>query len=190
MNDNYNTAQTGRGSPLDAMAPGFGDSRNVGSLDSPVPKKRRTLERKGRGNYGLPRKTQPGGSGLPGGNFSAVQRGTGLPGGNIPDIYEPTAATKTTKKMMNFFNPERLSGVIFALLVLFMAVTSRLPNKVHIEAPVQPSMATTNGLCTPSDVWGALDSGWQELNAAKAKFERARRAKTTIVTPLGSEEQR
>jgi len=92
--------------------------------------------------------------------------------------------------MMNFFNPERLSGVIFALLVLFMAVTSRLPNKVHISAPVQPSMATTNHLCAPSDVWGALDSGWQELNAAKAKFERARRAKTTIVTPLGSEEQR
>jgi len=179
MDGQLNNAEKGRGAPLDNLRHGTVAGFNVGSLDSSVPKKRRSLEGKGLGNPRLPGKAQRGA-------YKTIQGSPGLPGRNIPDIYEPTAATKTTKKMMNFFNPERLSGVIFALLVIFMVATSRLPNKVHISAPV----ATTNGLCTPSDVWGALDSGWQELNAAKAKFERARRAKTTIVTPLGSEEQR
>jgi len=91
--------------------------------------------------------------------------------------------------MIYLFNPERTSAVITALLLLFLALTTRLPNKVHISAPVQYE-AATGEICSPGDVYRALDSGRAELEAARLRFDRAIKQKTTIVTPLGSEEQR
>lgn len=83
---------------------------------------------------------------------------------------------------------ENTPGVITALLLLFFALTTRLPNKVHIEAPI-PYEAATGEFCEPTDVYKALDSGRAELEAAKVRFDRAIK-KTTIVTPLGVDEIR
>lgn len=91
--------------------------------------------------------------------------------------------------MIGFFNPDRTSGVITALFLLFLALTTRLPNKTHIEAPVQME-AYTGQMYAPGDVYKALDSGRAELEAARLRFDRAIKKQTTIVTPLGSEEQR
>ena len=90
--------------------------------------------------------------------------------------------------MIEFFNPDRMSGVITALLLLFMALTTRLPNKTHIEAPVQME-AYTGEMCAPGDVYKAIDSGRAELEEARLRFDRAIK-KTTIVTPLGADEIR
>lgn len=91
--------------------------------------------------------------------------------------------------MIEFFNPDRTSAVITALLLLFMALTTRLPNKTHIEAPVQME-AYTGQVCAPTDVYKALDSGRAELEAARLRFDRAIKKQTTVVTPLGADEIR
>ena len=91
--------------------------------------------------------------------------------------------------MIEFFNPDRTSAVITALLLLFMALTTRLPNKTHIEAPIQYE-AATGQMCAPTDVYRALDSGRAELEAARLRFDRAIKQTTTIVTPLGADEIR
>ena len=83
---------------------------------------------------------------------------------------------------------DRTPGVLYALLVLFLALTTRLPNKTHIEAPVQME-AYTGQMCAPVDVYRALDSGRAELEAARLRFDRAIK-KQTIVTPLGADEIR
>ncbi len=83
---------------------------------------------------------------------------------------------------------DRTPGALYALLLLFLALTTRLPNKTHIEAPVQME-AYTGQMCAPADVYRALDSGRAELEAARLRFDRAIK-KQTIVTPLGADEIR
>ena len=83
---------------------------------------------------------------------------------------------------------DSIPGVIASLLLLFLALTTRLPDKAHIEAPI-PYEAATGEFCEPGDVYKALDSGRAELEAAKVRFDRAIK-KTTIVTPLGVDEIR
>jgi len=189
MNDNYTTAQTGRGSPLDAMGIGIGHRRVIQHRLEPLPNERRNNQAKGRGDQTLPGRKDKGRGRLSPGNQRHVSGSPSFPGRNLPHFAEPTTANKKTHKMIYFFNPERTSAVITALLILFLALTTRLPNKVHISAPVQYETATGE-ICSPGDVYRALDSGRAELEAARLRFDRAIKQKTTIVTPLGSEEQR
>ena len=84
---------------------------------------------------------------------------------------------------------DRTPGALYALLLLFLALTTRLPNKTHIEAPIQYE-AATGQMCAPTDVYRALDSGRAELEAARLRFDRAIKQTTTIVTPLGADEIR
>lgn len=84
---------------------------------------------------------------------------------------------------------DRTPGILYALMILFLALTTRLPNKTHIEAPVQME-AYTGQMCAPTDVYKALDSGRAELEAARLRFDRAIKKQTTVVTPLGDDEIR